>query len=29
MRQESHHPSQEIFIDRRPGKIKFSADAAH
>jgi len=29
MSQEIRHPSQESFIDRRPGKIKFSADAAH
>jgi len=29
MSQEIRHPSQESFIDRRPGKIKFSADTTH
>jgi hypothetical protein len=29
MRQQTHHPSQEGFLDREAGEIEFSADAAH
>jgi len=29
MDEQARHPPQEVFLDRRTGKIKFSTDAAH